>query len=377
MIDYKSQGDVAGQIRFAPRMPTVSILIPCLQERHFIRECLRSALAFEVPPGFELVEILALDGGSTDGTQAIIEEMSRQDARIRLIHNPGRIQATALNIGIRETKSDFLVRLDAHSAYPSDYMALALDTAVRRGCDNAGGMFATQSRGDSYQARFVQALITHPFGVGDAGFRIDAPEGKADTVPYGCFRRDLFDRIGYFDERLVRAQDYEMNRRIIEAGGEIWRNPRIQVKYHPPGDFATFIRKQIVFEAPYNAYMWYLAPYAFAPRHAITGVFAVGVIGGIVLSFVSSWIAAAFAAVMALYTGLAVVSAIQQSRRYREPKHILTLPFGFFLYHFLHGTGVVYGLMRLLTGSAPVQRVKEPWPGAGRFRAWPPDAARS
>jgi glycosyltransferase involved in cell wall biosynthesis len=352
-------------------MPTVSILIPCLQERHFIHDCLRSALEFDVPPGFELVEILTLDGGSTDGTQAIIEEMSLQDPRIRLLHNPGRIQATALNIGIRQAKGDFLVRLDAHSAYPPDYMALALDTAVRRGCDNAGGMFATQSRGNSYRARFVQALITHPFGVGDAGFRTDAAEGKADTVPYGCFRRELFERIGYFDERLVRAQDYEMNRRIIEAGGEIWRNPGIQVKYFPPASFGAFIRKQIVFEAPYNAYMWYLARYSFAPRHAITGVFALGVVGGIVLSFASSWIATAFAAVMTLYAVLAFFAAAQQSRRYHEPKHLVTLPFGFFLYHFLHGTGVVYGVIRLLTGTAPVQQVNEPWPGAGRFRAWP------
>ena len=232
-------------------------------------------------------------------------------------------------------------------------------------------MFATQSRGTHYQARLVQALITHPFGVGDAGFRTDAGEGKADTVPYGCFRRDLFDRIGYFDERLVRAQDYEMNRRIIESGGEIWRNPRIQVKYFPQPDFKSFITKQIRFEAPYNAYMWYLAPYAFAARHAITGLFAAGVISGLVLSFFFTWIRVAFIAVMALYFLLAAGSAIHQAIRYREIRHAFTLPFGFFLYHFLHGTGVLYGLAKLATDTAPVQTTREPWPGAGRFRAWP------
>ena len=358
-------------------MPSITILVPCLQEKHFIRPCLESALAFELPADVELREILALDGGSTDGTREIIEEMRAADSRIRLIDNPGRIQATALNIGIRESRSEYLLRLDAHSAYPPDYLALALDTLIRKSCDNAGGMFATQSRGSNYEARMVQALITHPFGVGDAGFRTDAGEGRADTVPYGCFRRDLFDRVGYFDERLVRAQDYEMNRRIIAAGGEIWRNPRIQVKYFPPAKFRTFIRKQIVLEAPYNAYMWYLAPYSFAPRHAITGVFALGVLLGTVLSFFVSWLRVAFLSVMALYFVLAVGSAIHQAVRYREFRHAFTLPFGFFLYHFLHGTGVLWGLAKLASGTAPVQLEKEPWPGAGRARAWPPAARAS
>lgn len=357
-------------------MPSVTILIPCLQEKHFIRACLTSAQSFDLPEGIELLEILALDGGSNDGTREIIGEMSKADPRIRLLDNPGRIQATALNIGIRACRGEYIIRLDAHSSYPADYLALSLDTAIRRGCDNAGGIFATQTRGDTYQAHLVQALITHPFGVGDAGFRTDAGEGKADTVPYGCFRRDLFDRIGYFDERLVRAQDYEMNRRIIEAGGEIWRNPKIQVRYFPPADFRTFIRKQLHLEAPYNAYMWYLAPYAFAPRHAITGLFAAGVVVGATMSLFVGWIRLVFLAVMALYFALAIGSAISQARRYRDIRHAFTLPFGFFLYHFLHGIGVLWGLAKLVTGTAPVQKTPEPWPGAGRFRAWPSSEAQ-
>lgn len=352
-------------------MPSVTILVPCLQEKNFIRACLASALSFELPEETTILEILALDGGSTDGTREIIAEMAKDDSRIRLLDNPGRIQATALNIGIRECRGDYILRLDAHSSYPPDYLALSLDTAVRKGCDNAGGMFATQRRGDTYQARLVQALITHSFGVGDAGFRTDAAEGKADTVPYGCFRRELFDRVGFFDERLVRAQDYEMNRRIIAAGGEIWRNPRIQVRYFPQPDFRSFVRKQIQLEAPYNAYMWYLAPYSFAVRHAITGLFAAGVILGVILSFFVGWIRFAFIAVMALYFALAIFSAIQQAIRYREIRHAFALPVGFFLYHFLHGAGVLWGLAKLATGTAPVQMKREPWPGAGRFRAWP------
>lgn len=352
-------------------MPSVTILIPCLQESHFIRECLQSVLAFEVPPETTISEILVLDGGSTDGTREMVSEIGQADPRVRLVDNPGRIQATGLNIGIRQTRSDYIMRLDAHSAYPADYLAAAMETALRTGCDNVGGLFNTQRRGTGYQAALVQALTTHKFGVGDSGFRTGAAEGPADTVPYGFFKRELFDKLGLFDERLVRAQDYEFNRRILKSGGTVWRNPAIEARYFQQPDLRSFLRKQVVYEAPYNAYLWYIAPYAFTLRHVITGFFTVGVIAGLVLSPFFPIVRWVFLGVMALYLGLAIYSGIQQAIRYREPRHVLAIPVAWFLYHFLHGAGVLMGLARLATGTAPVQGKNEPWPGAGRFRAWP------
>lgn len=352
-------------------MVSVSILIPCLNEFHFIRGCLASVLEFNMPNGAALREVLVIDGGSTDGTPDIVREIAASDVRVQLLNNPGRIQSTALNIALRVASGDYVLRLDAHSSYPANYLALCFETSLRTGCENVGGLFVTQMRGSGYGASLVQALTTHKFGVGDAGYRTGAKEGSADTVPYGFFRREMFDRIGLFDERLVRAQDYEMNQRILAAGGCVWRNPAIQVKYYAQPDLYSFIRKQIVHEAPYNAYLWYLAPYAFAVRHAITGVFAFGVLGGLALSPLSVRVRMIFVSVMAVYFAIALGSAIQQAIRYREPRHVLFLPFAFFLYHFLHGVGLLAGLVRLLTRTAPVQKVGEPWPGAGRFRAWP------
>ena len=353
-------------------MHSVSILIPCFQENNFIRACLDSVRGFDLPPDVE-IEIFVLDGGSSDGTREIVADIEKADSRIKLIDNPGRTQSAAMNLGITVARGDFVMRLDAHSVYPRDYLRLTFDSAIRTGADNAGGVVSTMRRGEGYQSALVQALTTHKFGVGDSGFRTDAAEGEADTVPYGFFRREVFDRIGFFDERLVRAQDYEMNRRIIASGGKIWMNPAIRVTYYQQPDLSSFIRKQITREAPYNAYLWYLAPYAFTPRHAVTGVFAAGVIGGLLLSGFSPirWI---LFIVMGLYFSLAIVSAVQQSVRYREPRHLIFLPISFFLYHFLHGVGVLIGLARLATRTAPVQKLSEPWPGAGRFRAWPASA---
>ncbi len=349
----------------------VSVIIPCYNESRFIEGCIKSVLDFELPSNVT-IEILIIDGGSIDDTRQIVSLLSEKESRIYLIDNPGRIQAYALNIGFREERGEWVLRLDAHSTYPQDYLRLCLETAERTGADNVGGLVITQQRGSRYEAALVKALTTHPFGVGNSGFRIGASEGPADTVPYGFYRRDVVERIGWFDERLVRAQDYEFNRRLSVAGGKIWRNPAIQVNYYNQSSLRAFYKKQVLLEAPYNAYMWYLAPYAFAPRHAITGIFAFGVLGGIFLSPLSHLIAWSFAAVMALYAVLAVASAIQQAIRYKRPLHVLALPLCFFLYHFLHGLGVLWGLLRLLTGSAPVQKIYEPWPGAGRFRAWLP-----
>jgi glycosyltransferase involved in cell wall biosynthesis len=350
-------------------MTIISVLIPCLDEEAFIGRCLDSVLAFQLPAGVD-IEVLVLDGGSADRTRDIVAQYTARDSRIRLLDNPGRIQATALNIGIRQSRGDYIMRLDAHSAYGRDYLRLCWETAARTAADNVGGLFVTQARGDGYEAALVQALTTHPFGVGNAGFRINAGEGPADTVPYGFFRREIFQRIGWFDERLERAQDYEFNRRILAAGGRIWRNPAIRVFYYQQPTLAAFYRKQLLREAPYNAYLWYLAPYAFAPRHAITAAFALGVIGGVLVTPISTMLGTIFGGVMALYAVLALLSAAQQGVRYRRPLHVLALPPCFFLYHFLHGVGVLAGLAKLFLGIAPVQRAREPWPGAGRRRAW-------
>jgi glycosyltransferase involved in cell wall biosynthesis len=335
-------------------MHSVSILIPCYQERNFIRGCLESVLAFELPDLTE-IEVLVLDGGSTDGTREIVREVSERDNRVRLVDNPGRTQSAALNLGIPMSRGEYIMRLDAHSVYPSDYLKLCFQTALRTNADNTGGAVATLRRGDGYQSALVQAITTHKFGVGDSGFRTDAAEGPADTVPYGFFKRTIFERVGLFDERLLRAQDYEMNRRIIHNGGKVWLNPRIQVRYYQQPDLRSFIRKQIVHEAPYNAYMWYVAPYAFALRHAVTGVFAAGVLAGLILSPFSSLVRTVFLSVIALYFALAIVSGIQQAIRYREPRHVIFAPIAFFLFHFLHGIGILIGLVRLVTGTAPVQ----------------------
>jgi succinoglycan biosynthesis protein ExoA len=337
----------------------VSVVIPCYQEERFITGCLNSVRGFTLPEAIE-IEVLVVDGGSTDGTRALVREMATRDNRIRLLDNPGRIQSSGMNIGIAASRGEYILRLDAHSTYPANYLAECYHTLLRTDSDNVGGVAVTRAGGTGYQASLTQALTTHRFGVG-ASFRTGAREGRADTVPYGFFRRDVFDRFGLFDERLARAQDYEFNRRIVAQGGKVWLNPRIVVQYNQQPTLRRFLRKQFMLDAPFNAYMWYLAPYAFTPRHAVTAVFAVGLIVGVPLALLWKPFALVLGTALGTYALLALAASVQQAWSYRHARHVLFLPFCFLAYHLAHGVGVLKGLWRVAFGAAPVEKKEPAW----------------
>jgi glycosyltransferase involved in cell wall biosynthesis len=350
-------------------MSKVDIIIPVLNEERFIRSCLESVAAFDREPETTIVAYV-VDGGSTDRTRDLVMEAAVRFPDIRVLDNPGRIQSCALNKALRCGDGEYVLRLDAHAEYPRDYLARCLRVSNETKADNVGGRVITMSGSTGFQARIVQALSTHWFGVGNSTFRLHAKAGPADTVPFGFFRKSIFERIGYFDERLLRAQDYEFNRRIIASGGAVWLDPEITIFYYNMPDLWSFYRKQLL-EGCYNSYLWYLAPYAFAFRHCISGAFAAGLLCGCLCSLLIPLIALPLGSVLALYFVLATFASFQQARRYRSAVLALALPPCFFLFHLFHGLGVLRGLLSLFFANAQVQKVREPWPGAKRFRAWP------
>ena len=347
----------------------VSIIIPCRNEEAFIHDCVTSVLEFQNSDVI-VQEILIIDGMSTDNTKKKINDFAGNEQKLKVLQNPDMHQAAALNIGIRKATGNYILRLDAHAVYPKNYLYLCQQTAAQTDADNVGGIVIPKARNNRYCANLVQAITTHRFGVGNSGFRTRVKAGTADTVPFGFFKKSIFDTIGLFDERLVRAQDYEFNRRIIKSGGTVWLNPEIQVAYYNQPTLWLFLKKQLLHEAPYNAYMWYLAPYTFVFRHAVTGIFFLGILTGSILSFYFTWIKWLFFSVITLYTMLALIASIRQALRYKHIIHLFALPASFFLFHFLHGSGLVCGISKLLFGRAPVQKHDEPWEGAGRVRSF-------
>ena len=347
-------------------IPSISIIIPTRNEAYFINRCLESILKMDAVPGER--EILIVDGMSDDGTQAILQEWVDKIPNLRVLENPDRIVPTAMNIGIKAAQGKYIVRLDAHSEYPPNYLRLCLETKERTHADNVGGAFITLSRDNTLQGKLVQALTTHRFGVGNAGFRIGSGERLADTVPYGCYNREVFDRIGHYDERLVRNQDYELNCRLRKAGGRIWFNPQIEIFYYNQSDLKGLF-KQALITGEWNPWMWYVAPYSFCWRHAVPLVFVVAVfLAAAVLSISYGWGALLLTAILGSYFCAALYASVEQSKRYGKSLFVY-LPVLFWLYHVAYGLGGLRGLFRLCLKKAPVQNSRVPWRSAATFKS--------
>ncbi len=211
--------------------PRVSIVMPCRNEAAYIGPCLDSVLATDYP--LDRLEVLVADGRSDDGTREIVARCAAQHPCVRLLDNPARITPAALNTAIRAATGDVIIRMDAHGVYPRDYVPRLVSALEETGADNVGGVVITLPADDTATARAIALAFSHPLGVGNAYFRIGVAGPRwVDTVPFGCFRRELFERVGMFDEELVRNQDDEFNLRVIGRGGRILLLPDVVSQYY-------------------------------------------------------------------------------------------------------------------------------------------------
>lgn len=204
----------------------VSVIVPCRNEENFIGQCLDSILRNDFP--HEHLEILAVDGMSDDNTRDIIEDYAARHKFIKLYDNPQKIVPSALNIGINRARGEIVMRMDAHNIYPEDYISKCVEYLNEYSADNVGGIWITLPGSDSAVAKAIALAVAHPFAAGNAYYRIGSKQPRyVDTVPFGCYRREIFERIGMFDEELIRNQDDEFNLRLIRNGGRILLAPDI------------------------------------------------------------------------------------------------------------------------------------------------------
>ena len=239
-------------------LPSVSIIIPCYNESDFISECLKSVINSDYPQS--KIEIIIVDGLSTDSTRDIINSYAKRYPFIKILNNPKRITPSALNIGIKAAKGEIIIRLDAHASYSEDYISKCVKNLVEYEADNVGGTWTTVPREDTDIGRSIALTFSHPFGSGNALYktgRCSEPQW-VDTVPFGCYRRALFEKIGYFDERLVRSQDMEFNKRLSRAGGRILLVPEVTCDYYVRSDLKKY------FAHNFSDGAWAIYPYRFA-----------------------------------------------------------------------------------------------------------------
>ncbi len=219
--------------------PLVSVIIPCRNEARYIEACISSILAQEEPPGG--IEIIVADGMSDDGTREILHRMLENEPRLILVDNPAQIKPNGVNAAIRIARGRYIAIMDAHNRYAEDYLLQAVKVSKQTRADNVGGAMFCEA--DGYVQRAVAAAFHHPFSVGGARWHNPDYEGSTATVYGGIYRREVFDRIGLFDEELVRNQDDELNLRLIRAGGKIWQSPSIKSWYSPRDSLSSLFRQ--------------------------------------------------------------------------------------------------------------------------------------
>jgi succinoglycan biosynthesis protein ExoA len=329
--------------------PQVSIVVACRNEAKCIRRFLDSLLAQDLT-GISWEAVIA-DGMSDDGTPEILEEYSAKHPQLRILNNPGRIVSRGLNAAIRAARGSIILRMDAHSWYSESYCRLCLETLERTGADLAGGPI--MARVEGVWASAITAAFHSRFATGGASrFRDLDYEGWVTTLPYGAFRRATLEKIGLFDETLVRNQDDELNIRLLRSGGRIWQNPAIVSWYSPRANVSKLFHQyfqygfwQVPVIRKHRALSSWkkLVPAAFVIANGVSlGTVAVAALG----SF--SWLNAAITVWLALILSYLVACVFASALAARKSGWAVVpfLPVIFCVYHFSFGLGFVTGLLK-------------------------------
>jgi len=182
-----------------------------------------------------------VDGGSTDGSRAIVEDRAAADIRIRLLDNPARFVPAALNLAIDASRSPIIVRVDSHAVIAPDYVDTAVATLERTGADVVGGPMRPEGAGPVGEA--VAWALCSRWGVGGSRFHLEGESGETDSVYMGVFPRTTFERYGCFDDRFLRNQDDEFTYRVREQGGRVWLDPALRSTYAPRADYGALFRQ--------------------------------------------------------------------------------------------------------------------------------------
>ena len=327
----------------ASETPLVSIVLPVRNEADFLERCLQSVLQNDYPA--DRMEVLVVDGMSDDGTREIVQSLAAEDNRVRLLDNPQGIVPYAMNKGIREASGDIIIRVDGHATISLDYIATAVATLQAHPeawC--VGG--PTETISTTLVGQAIAGAMTSPVGAGDAAYRLSTTEEYVDTLLYGAYRRWVFDKIGLFDEELVRNQDDELNLRLHLAGGKILLTPRLSSRYYSRSSLRKlakqyyqygFWRIRTIQKHRRPAVLRQMAPLVFVLAWII-------LIAGSLLWHPLLWCLAAFAAVYLLGV---LIGTLDVARRCGIAKAMLA-PAIFPILHFAYGFGSLKGVIWFL-----------------------------
>ena len=241
------QAACSGRVLGRDGWPTVSVVVPVRNEGPHLERAVASILAQEYPAPFDVCLAVA---PSDDDTAEVAARLAARNERVSVVANAAGVTPAGLNAAIGATAGSIVVRVDGHAELSDGYIRRAVETMCRTGAVNVGGLQVPRPETPFEEA--VAAATTSWLGTGGATYRVGGVEGPVDTVYLGVFDRAAGDAVGWFDESLIRNQDYELNIRLRKAGGEVWFDPELSVGYRPRGSWKALARQ-------YYEYGWWKA----------------------------------------------------------------------------------------------------------------------
>ena len=320
----------------------VSVVIPCRNEKAHIRQCVEAIYRNTLARRNE-VEVLVVDGMSNDGTRDVIRDLMEEYPSLKLVENPKQVTPVAFNLGITHSTGDFVQIIGARQLISEDYLEKAVETIERdRSIWCVGGM--VENVFENTESEIIANAMNTSFGVGGGNFRTVRESQFVDTAGTPMYPRHVFDTIGLFDEELIRNQDDEFNFRVLKAGGKIFLNAEIVIRYFVRADYKKLFRQYLQYG--------YWKVYVNRKHKAVTTIrqlFPAALIAGLVLGAVASlfsvWIFYVYAATVVLYLLLALAFGLKAMNGISQLFPIIGT---FFILHFSYGWGYLKGMWDFL-----------------------------
>lgn len=328
---------------------SVSIIIPCRNEKYHIARCLDSVIANDYPK--DKLEVLVIDGKSEDGTEKIVERYAESYPFIKLLENSKKIIPSALNIGIKKATGNIILRIDAHSECSNNYISKCVENLNRYKVDNVGGVWKILPRDKTLVGRAIAFILSSPLGAGNSFYKLGCSEPKfVDTVPFGCYRKEVFDKIGLYDENAVRSEDMDLNLRLTKSGGKILLVPDIISYYYARSNIIEFTKHN--FE---NGF-WVTYPVKFGRimfswRHLVPLIFVVSVMITGFMALSSIAFLKILSLILVAYFFIAIYFSLGLVKQEKDLRYLLVTPLSFIILHLSYGLGSMWGLLKLLFSS--------------------------
>lgn len=324
----------------------MSVIIPCRNEDNYIGSVLQNMQDQDYPKN--RFEIFVVDGQSTDKTVEIIERWVADSSRIYFLKNEEKIVSHALNKGIRKSKGEVIMRIDAHSVYPSNYISKLVEKLFELKADNIGGSWLILPSNNSLEAHLIAESTSNLFGIGNSYYRLNINKvKKVDTVPFGCYKREVFDRIGFFDTELVRNQDDEFNARLINAGGTIYLVPQVRITYYAReklGRMISMFYQYGLYKPLVNLKLGKPATL----RQFFPLVFTLFMLSLFMLPFIHEIVFSFALYILVIYFILGMLFSVKTVWEKKNIVYLFLLPLMFFIIHLSYGTGYLAGIIKFL-----------------------------